>query len=126
MAESDLIGLGEIDALLGRGTELTGKLTFSGKVRIDGKVKGEIFSDGILVLGETAEVEASVEVGTLIVKGGTLIGNVRATQLVEIHAPSRVVGDLHAPTLLIDKGARFEGRCTMAQPSGEARLPPTA
>lgn len=123
MAEPDLTGLGEIDALLGRGTELTGKLTFSGRVRVDGKVNGEIFSDGVLVLGETAEVTGDVEVGTLIVRGGTLTGNVRATQLVEIHAPARVTGDIHAPTLLIDKGAHFDGRCTMAQPSGEAREP---
>jgi cytoskeletal protein CcmA (bactofilin family) len=48
---------------------------------------------------------------------------VRAAQLIEVHAPSRVYGDLSAPELLIDKGALFEGRCMMAQPSGPARLP---
>ena len=91
-------------------------------MRIEGKVRGEIFGDDVLILGEGAEIDAEIEVGTLIVRGGTLRGNVRAAQLIEVHAPSRVFGNLSAPQLLIDKGALFEGQCTMAQPSGPARL----
>ncbi len=120
---TDLSGFGEINALLGRGTEFEGKLTFVGRVRLEGRVRGEIVGDDVLILGEGADIEAEIEVGTLIVRGGTLRGNVRAAQLIEVHAPSRVYGDLAAPQLLIDKGALFEGRCTMAQPSGPARLP---
>ncbi len=74
----------------------------------------------MLILGESAEVHAQVEVGTLIVRGGKLFGNVRATQLVEIHAPGEVHGDIDAPQLFIDKGVVFEGRCTMA----DARVDP--
>ncbi len=122
MTGNDLSGFGEINALLGRGTEFEGKLTFVGRVRIEGKVRGEIFGDDVLILGEGAEIDAEIEVGTLIVRGGTLRGNVRAAQLIEVHAPSRVFGNLSAPQLLIDKGALFEGQCTMAQPSGPARL----
>ncbi len=114
MAQNDLTGLGEINALLGRGTEYEGKLTFLGRVRIDGKFTGEIFSDDVLILGEGAEVRAAIEVGTLIVRGGALWGNVRASQLVEIHAPGRVYGNITAPQLFIDKGVVFEGQCTMA------------
>lgn len=114
MIQKDLTGLGEINALLGRGTEFEGKLTFTGRVRIDGRFRGEIFSDDVLILGDDAEVYAEIEVGTLIVRGGTLHGNVQASQLVEIHAPGKVHGDIHAPQLFIDKGVVFEGRCTMA------------
>ncbi len=113
MSQKDLTGLGEINALLGRGTSYEGKLTFEGRVRIDGAFKGEIFSDDVLILGEGANVEADVQVGTLIVRGGALRGAVRATQLVELHAPGKVYGNIHSPQLFIDKGVVFEGRCTM-------------
>lgn len=113
MAQKDLTALGEIHALLGRGTEFEGVLAFEGRVRIDGRFKGRIHSDGILVLGDGAEVEADVEVGTLIVRGGTLRGNVAARQLIEIHAEGRVHGDITAPQIDIDKGCIFEGKCTM-------------
>ena len=126
MAQNELTGPGEINALLGRGTEFEGKLSFVGKVRIDGKFTGEIFSDDVLIVGEGAEVRAEIEVGTLIVRGGELHGNVRATHLIEVHAPARVYGDLHAPQLFVDKGVIFEGKCTMAQPSGPARFTPAA
>ena len=119
--QSDLSTVVEINALLGRGTEYEGKLTFKGRVRIDGKFTGEIFTDDVLILGEGAEVRAEIEVGTLIVRGGALWGNVRAKQLIEVYAPSRVYGNLHAPELYMDRGALFEGQCTMAQSSGELR-----
>lgn len=123
MAEKDLTGLGEINALLGRGTEYEGKLTFEGRVRIDGRFKGAIFSDDVLILGEGAVVEATVEVGTLIVRGGRLKGEVRASHLVEIHAPGQVQGDIETPQIFIDKGVVFEGKCTMPDGTQGAVLP---
>jgi len=110
----DLTGLGEIHALLGRGTAFEGTLAFEGRVRIDGKFTGQVFSEGILILGDGAEVEAEIEVGTLIVRGGTLRGDVVARQLIEIHAEGAVHGDITAPQIDIDKGCVFEGKCTMA------------
>lgn len=122
MAQKDLTGIGEINALLGRGTEYEGKLVFEGRVRIDGRFVGEIHSDDLLILGEGAEVRARVRVGTLIVRGGVLVGDVVARQLVEIHAPGQVRGDITTPQLFIDKGVVFEGRCTMGDEPSE-RLP---
>ena len=113
MSTKDLTGLGEINALLGRGTEFEGKLTFTGRVRLDGRFKGEVFSDDVLILGDDGVLEGDVDVGTLIVRGGTVRGNVRASQLVEIHAPGKVYGNIHAPQLFIDKGVVFDGQCTM-------------
>ncbi len=114
MQAKDLTGFGEIHALLGRGTEFEGKLTFDGRVRIDGTFRGEIWSEGMLVLGEGSQIDARIEVGTLIVNGGELRGAVKATEVVELHAPARVHCDIDAPQLFIDKGVHFEGRCTMA------------
>lgn len=105
--------LGEINALLGRGTEFTGKLTFEGKVRIDGKFSGEIFTDDVLIIGEGADVRAEIEVSTLIIKGGVVTGNVRARDMVEIHSPGKLYGNITSPALFIDKGVVFEGNCKM-------------
>jgi cytoskeletal protein CcmA (bactofilin family) len=105
-------GLGEITTLLGRGATFEGKLTFEGTVRIDGRFKGEVFSDDTLVIGEGAHVEAEVDIGEIIIQG-TVVGNIKAKRSIEIHAPGRVKGDLHTPSLQVDKGVIFEGRSFM-------------
>ncbi|HEX2677170.1 MAG TPA: polymer-forming cytoskeletal protein, partial [Polyangiales bacterium] len=97
MSDRDLSGVGELQALLGQGAEFEGKLVFQGRIRIEGKFSGEIQSDDVLILGPSAEVRAQLQVGTLIVRGGTLWGNVRASRLVEIYSPGRVYGDIEAP-----------------------------
>jgi cytoskeletal protein CcmA (bactofilin family) len=103
---------GEITTLLGRGATFEGKLTFEGTVRIDGRFKGEVFTDDTLVIGEGAHVEATIDVGEVIIQG-TVVGNVSAKRSIEIHAPGRVKGDLHTPSLQVDKGVIFEGRSFM-------------
>lgn len=115
---------GEIAALLGRGTEFRGKLVFEGRVRIDGRLVGEVHGDGMLVVGEGAEVAAEVDVASLLVlAGGTVRGGVRARELVELHAESRVVGDIETPRLFVDKGAHFDGHCRMNDGTPSERLP---
>lgn len=109
---------GEITALLGHGTDFNGKLTFEGTVRIDGRFRGEIFTAHTLIIGEGAEVQAEIEAGTLIIRGGTVVGNVRARELVEIHAPGRLFGDIESPSLFIGRGVQFDGRCQMRSADG--------
>ena len=104
--------VGEINTLLGRGSEFEGKLTFEGTVRIDGTLRGEVFSDDVLIVGEGARVEAEIDVGEIIIQG-TVMGNIRAKRSIEILTPGRVKGDLTTPSLQIDKGVIFEGRCFM-------------
>ena len=116
---------GEITTLLGRGATFEGKLTFEGTVRIDGKFKGEVFSDDVLVIGEGAEVEAKIEIGDVIIQG-SVTGNITAKRSIEIHAPGRVKGDLHTPVLQIDKGVIFEGRSFMEAAAGARSGQPAA
>src|SRR5262249_61572225 len=115
---------GEINTLLGRGSEFEGKLTFEGTVRIDGKIKGEIFSDDILVVGEGAEVQCEISVGVIIVEGN-VTGNIRAKRAVELHAPARVKGNIVTPSLFVDKGVIFEGFSKMENLSGAMNVPKT-
>src|SRR5258705_12855596 len=116
---------GEITTLLGRGAAFEGKLTFDGTVRIDGRFKGEVFSDDTLVIGEGAHVEAEIDIGEVIVQG-TVVGNIKAKRSIEIHAPGRVKGDLHTPTLQIDKGVLFEGRSFREGATTPSRAAPQA
>ena len=114
---------GEINTLLGRGTSFEGKLTFEGTVRIDGQLVGEVFSEHVLVIGEGAEVKAKIDVGTIIVEGD-VDGNIRAGQLVELHAPARVRGNIETPQLFIEKGVIFEGNCKMDNLPARREAPP--
>jgi cytoskeletal protein CcmA (bactofilin family) len=116
----------EITALLGRGTQFEGKLQFEGRVRIDGVFKGEIKSDDTLVIGEGAEVHAEIDVATVIVRGGVVHGNIRATTAIELHAPGKMVGNLQAPSLFIDRGVEFQGSCRMDPFDGKAIAKPAA
>lgn len=110
MPTREVTGVNELTALLGEGSEFSGKLLFEGRIRIDGKFRGEIVSEDVLVIGQGADVDAKIEVGRLIVLGGTLRGDVRASRAVELHAPARVFGNICTPQLAIDRGVIFEGQ----------------
>jgi cytoskeletal protein CcmA (bactofilin family) len=112
---------GEITALLGRGATFVGKLTFEGGVRIDGKFKGEVFSDGALIVGKGAQVDAEISVGDIVIEG-TVTGNVTAQRSIEIRSSGCVTGDLTTPTLQIDRGAVFDGRSTMETAVASPRM----
>lgn len=115
MSDKDLTGFGELQALLGQGTTFEGVLAFEGRVRVDGAIKGRVISDGVLIIGPTAEIDATIEVGTLIVRGGTVRGEVTAKRLVEVYAPSKVFANIRTVQLFLDKGASFDGTCTMLE-----------
>ncbi len=102
----------EIKAYIGEETEFKGLLTFSGTVRMDGKLEGEIQSNDTLVVGETGVIQADIAVGTVICKG-KITGTIKAKNRVEIHANSTVTGDIETPSLFIEIGAVFEGNCKM-------------
>ncbi|MDP8256904.1 MAG: polymer-forming cytoskeletal protein [Candidatus Alcyoniella australis] len=102
----------DMNAFIGKGSEFVGKLTFEGTVRIDGKVEGEIFSKGTLVIGEGAQIKAKVNVDTVIISG-TITGNVVAKKLIEMRSPGHLYGNIRTPALQIEKGVTFEGSCKM-------------
>ncbi|MCA9658237.1 MAG: polymer-forming cytoskeletal protein [Myxococcales bacterium] len=117
----------EITTILGKGSSFDGKLTFEGAVRIDGGFSGEIETKGTLMIGETAEVQAKIHASNIIIEG-LIRGEIVATNSLEIHDSARVYGNLLCPSLMIQKGAIFEGNCRMdgssnAGASTEGRRP---
>ena len=102
----------EINAFLGEGAEFEGKLTYAGSVRIDGRFKGEIITEGSLIVGETAVVESDISASHVIVSG-EVRGNIKAEEKIEIYSPARVSGNIQGRSILIEEGAFFEGNCQM-------------
>lgn len=99
-------------AFLGKGTRVSGKLTFEGPVRIEGHVEGEVSAHDTLTIGESADVRAQVT-GTSIVIHGKVTGDVKANKRLEIRAPGKLVGNITTPVLVIQEGVVFEGQCSM-------------
>jgi cytoskeletal protein CcmA (bactofilin family) len=102
-----------------KGSRVTGQLSFQGPVRIDGTVEGEIQCQGILTIGEGAEVKAKIS-GQVVVIRGKVEGNVTAKERIELAAPARLIGNINAPRLIITEGVVFDGDCSMgvAKPKG--------
>lgn len=104
----------DVHTILGQESTFEGKLTFEGTVRIDGNFKGEIRTEGILIVGQSARVEATLSVGSVIING-EVIGDITAKNSIEIHAPAKIRGNLCTPQLMIDKGVIFEGTSKMEE-----------
>ena len=122
--DNGMVRSGEVHTLLGKGSEFDGKLTFEGQVRIDGKFSGQIITKDTLVIGDGARVNAEINAGTVIING-VVEGNIRATQLIELHQPARIKGNLETPSLAMDKGVIFEGSLKMESISkGGPTAPP--
>lgn len=99
-------------ALLGRNTVFEGKLSFHGTVRIDGHFKGDISSDGTLVIGEHGIIEANINSNCIVISG-EVRGNINAGFSIEILAKGKVYGNVFTPSLIIHEGVIFEGSCRM-------------
>lgn len=105
---------GEIKAFLGPGSHFEGKMVFDEIVRLDGAFRGEINSRDTLIVGETADIQAEVIVGTLIISG-TFRGNIKAVTRVEMRAPAHIEGDVETPSLIVEDGVVWNGHLLMKQ-----------
>ena len=115
---------GEINAFLGADTEFEGTLVFTGVVRIDGKLSGEIFSGGTLIIGESAIIKSQIHVADVIIKG-EVYGDIFAENKVEINVPGKLFGNIRAPKFVIEEGVIFEGNCKMVDLEQEPKQGPT-
>ena len=100
----------DLTAFIDEGSEIEGKYTFNGSVMLNGKFSGEIVSSDSLIIGEKGIVNATVRAGIVLVNG-EVIGNVFATERVELRGTARVYGDVEAPVIVVEEGVHFEGHC---------------
>jgi cytoskeletal protein CcmA (bactofilin family) len=106
----------EWSGFLDRTVRFEGTLEFSGTLRIEAQVKGNILSNQTLVLGEGAKVEGQIE-GNQVIIAGRFDGVIFAKGRVEIQARGVVSGEIHSPCLVIEPGGIFDGRCHMTASS---------
>jgi cytoskeletal protein CcmA (bactofilin family) len=104
----------EIKAFLGPGSQFEGKLVFNEIVRLDGAFRGEVTSQDTLIVGESADIQADVQVGTLILSG-RFKGNIKAKTRVELRAPAQVDGTVDTPALSVEDGVTLNGTISMNQ-----------
>src|SRR5512136_1505392 len=114
-----------IDSLIGDGTTVEGNVIFSGGLRIDGRVKGNVLTaddqPSTLVLSERARVEGEIRVSHAVING-TVVGPVSGGEYVELQAKSNVTGDVHYRTLEIQLGAVVQGRLVHQDQVQETKL----
>jgi cytoskeletal protein CcmA (bactofilin family) len=104
----------DLNGFLDDGTELSGELRFRDVLRVDGRLKGRVVSDNMLIIGETGQVDAEIDCGIVSIRG-KVTGSVHGRQRIELLAGCRVLATLVTPKLVIEDGAFFQGDCRMGE-----------
>jgi cytoskeletal protein CcmA (bactofilin family) len=105
-------GIERITTTLGRETDFNGVMRFKDSLKIDGAFSGEIVSSGFLYVEQGATITANIRVGSVVV-GGTVKGNIEATEKLEMLTTGKVFGNIRTAKLKIADGVVFEGKCEM-------------
>ena len=108
--------------ILNSDVEITGTLKFNGELTFDGKLNGDIASEGILHLGDNAVIKGNLNVNSVVLRG-KINGNVTAKERIEIKAGTELFGDIRSAKLAIEEGVTFEGK-TEVNPSKVAPIAP--
>jgi cytoskeletal protein CcmA (bactofilin family) len=106
----------EINIFWGKDSIFNGKITSEGLFRLDGKMEGEIFHSGTLIIGETAVIKGKIQVNVLTING-LIEGEVTAKDRLEIHSKGKLYGTISTPVLVVQDGGIFEGNCRMGPKS---------
>jgi cytoskeletal protein CcmA (bactofilin family) len=116
-----------IDSLIGAGTTIEGNICFTGGLRVDGQVRGNVTSaddkSGTLVLSDQARIEGEIRVAHAVING-TVIGAVNVLEYVELQGKANVTGDVHYRTLEIQLGAVVQGRLVYQTESKSDKVVP--
>ena len=108
--KGDTIGM--INTIIGGNSKIEGLLTAAESTRIDGLFEGKIMSESSVIIGEHGLVRGDIDAVEILV-AGTVYGNLRAQERIQLTETGRVLGDIFTKTLVIDEGASFKGQCTM-------------
>jgi cytoskeletal protein CcmA (bactofilin family) len=107
----------KMETLLGPNSNFKGDLNAKGTLRVDGRAEGRLDADCV-ILGESAAVKGDIQAKRIII-GGTVEGNLRAQERVEIKSKGKVLGDIFCPKLVVIEGAWFTGRIETKKEEGK-------
>ena len=96
------------ETFLDAGSELIGELRFSQNVRLDGRIEGQVIARKGVLVGEQAEIDASIEAERIEIYG-TVTGDIRVARKTILHKSARVEGEIHTAGIVVEEGARFKG-----------------
>lgn len=116
---------GDLNGFVDAGTRFHGELQFETTFRVEGKVEGTVVSSGTLVIGDGGEVDGDIRVGQLFVSG-VVRGTVKASRRIQLCAEGKAFAELETPSLVIEDGAIFDGRCTMTRQAEPESVPARA
>jgi len=102
-------GTGAAKNVLASDVEIKGNLKFSGELTFDGKIDGEIQTDGILNLGDSAVVNGNINAQNVVVRG-KVNGNINAKEKIDIKTKAELFGDIRASKLSVEEGVTFVGK----------------
>ena len=110
----------DLNGFLDTGSHVEGELRFETSFRVDGKFTGKVNTAGDLIIGEGGEVEGDLRVGQIFISG-TVRGSIRAAKKIQISSRGKVFAEIDTPALVVEDGAFFQGRCTMAREERETK-----
>jgi len=105
---------GDLNTIIGKGSQLEGSLVVENSVRIDGKVKGNVTTNDFLVIGKQGEVEGDIKAKNAVI-GGKVTGKINAKEKVVLESRAIFKGEMKASRIVIDDGAVFDGNCSMEE-----------
>ncbi len=114
MASGDPGTQDPVIAFVGVGVAFKGVIRYNGTVRIDGRMEGEIHTDGVLLVGKDAVITAQIS-SRMVVSRGKITGDITATEKVRLLAPATLNGSVKAPLLSMEEGVLFTGTTKMPQ-----------
>lgn len=109
----------ESATVIGPGIRISGRVSGGEDLHVEGRIDGAVNLSETLYIAPGGVVAAEVEAHAVVV-AGVLVGNVTARDCVTLHAGAKLVGDIHAPRIVIADGAAFRGNIRMG---GEVPAP---
>ena len=101
-----------VNSLIGEGSEFRGEFRVKDLIRIDGYFKGNIITEGKVLIGQRGNVETDIR-ADIVVVGGNLRGSIFAKKRVILLSTAKLNGDIVTKSLVVEEGVIFEGRCTI-------------
>jgi len=99
-----------INTIIGHGSTVRGEITVQGFVRVDGDLMGTLTTEGRVLVSPSGRIKGKI-LGRDLVIGGVIKGDVYATERILLLSSSLVIGNLHAPRVIIEQGSLVEGYC---------------
>ncbi len=110
-----------VETIIGFNSTVEGLVKTQGSVRVDGKLIGDVETQGNLIVGEKGSLKGNVKAKTVTI-AGEILGNISADEKIELNKTARLLGDIISKFVVIEDGAEFSGNCKMDRKENQQNL----